>query len=89
MKRKAFTGNKKGMELVQVGILIGIAVVIGLIFKSEITSFVNQTFDTLLKASDEKTFHLQKGLKHCRGSYYFSIYYLGNPCNCDNNNLVL
>lgn len=50
MKGKIFLGKKKGMELVQVGILIGIAVVIGLIFKSEITSFVNQTFDTLFES---------------------------------------
>lgn len=40
-------GNKGGMEMVQVAILIAIAVIIGLIFKSEITSFVNDTFDTL------------------------------------------
>jgi hypothetical protein len=50
MKNIIRFGNKKGMELVQVGILIGIAVVIGLIFKSEITSFVNQTFDTLFES---------------------------------------
>ena len=50
MKRRIFMGNKQGMELVQVGILIGIAVVIGLIFKSEITSFVNQTFDSLFES---------------------------------------
>ncbi|MGF6376261.1 hypothetical protein M2140_001332 [Clostridiales Family XIII bacterium PM5-7] len=39
--------NKKGMELVQVAILIGLAVVIGLIFKTEITTFVNNTFKSL------------------------------------------
>lgn len=39
--------NKKGMELVQVGILIAIAVGLGLIFKSEITEFANNTFDSL------------------------------------------
>ena len=39
--------NKKGMELVQVAILIALAVALGLIFKSEITQFVNNTFDSL------------------------------------------
>lgn len=42
------TKSKKGMELVQVGILIAIAVGIGIIFKDKIGSFVNETFDTLL-----------------------------------------
>lgn len=39
--------NKKGMELVQVAILIALAVALGLIFKTEITEFVNNTFDGL------------------------------------------
>ena len=39
--------NKKGMEMVQVAILVAIAVTIGLIFKSEITEFVNDTFGKL------------------------------------------
>lgn len=42
--------SKKGMELVQVGILIAIAVGIGLIFKDKIGSFVNNTFSALLDA---------------------------------------
>lgn len=45
--RRTPIGNKGGMEMVQVAILIAIAVIIGLIFKSEITSFVNDTFDSL------------------------------------------
>ncbi len=36
-----------GMEMVQVAILIAIAVALGIIFKSEITSFVNATFSNL------------------------------------------
>lgn len=43
--------SKKGMELVQVGILIAIAVGIGLIFKEQIGLFVNNTFSTLLGSS--------------------------------------
>ena len=39
--------NKKGMEMVQVAILVAIAVAIGIIFKNEITDFVNQTFKNL------------------------------------------
>ncbi|HIU25854.1 MAG TPA: hypothetical protein IAC50_05100 [Candidatus Copromorpha excrementigallinarum] len=39
--------SKKGMELVQVAILVALAVAIGLIFKSEITAFVNDTFNGL------------------------------------------
>ena len=43
--------DKRGMEMVQVAILVAIAVTIGLIFKSEITDFVNETFGSLSKAS--------------------------------------
>lgn len=43
--------SKKGMELVQVGILIAIAVGIGIIFKDNITDFVSDTFSTLLGTS--------------------------------------
>ncbi|MDD4377360.1 MAG: Flp1 family type IVb pilin [Eubacteriales bacterium] len=39
--------NKRGMEMVQVAILIAIAVIIGIIFKTEITDFVNDTFKSL------------------------------------------
>lgn len=40
--------SKKGMELVQVGILIAIAIAVGIIFKTQIQSFVNDTFSGLL-----------------------------------------
>lgn len=46
-KIKGIKMNKKGMELVQVAILVAIAVALGLIFKTEITDFVNKTFDGL------------------------------------------
>ena len=39
--------SKKGMEMVQVAILIALAVTVGLIFKNEITDFVTNTFDNL------------------------------------------
>ena len=39
--------SKKGMELVQVAILVAIAVALGLIFKTQITDFVNTTFEGL------------------------------------------
>ena len=35
------------MEMVQVAILVAIAVAIGLIFKTQITDFVNGTFESL------------------------------------------
>ena len=40
-------GNKQGMEMVQVAILVAIAVTVGLIFKTQITEFVNETFGAL------------------------------------------
>ncbi len=44
--KKLFT-NKGGMEMVAVAILIAIAVALGIIFKTEITSFVNGVFSNL------------------------------------------
>ena len=46
-KRLLNVKSKKGMELVQVAILIGIAVAVGLIFRAQITDFVNAVFSTL------------------------------------------
>ena len=40
-------GNKKGMEMVQVAILVAIAVAVGIIFKSSIVDFVNRVFGNL------------------------------------------
>lgn len=45
--KKLINASKKGMELVQVAILIGIAVAVGIIFRIQITDFVNAVFDTL------------------------------------------
>ncbi|MBK5253642.1 MAG: hypothetical protein JJE03_04130 [Peptostreptococcaceae bacterium] len=39
--------KKDGMELIQAAILIALAVGLGIIFKSEITTFVNDTFESL------------------------------------------
>lgn len=39
--------SRRGMELVQVAILVALAVALGLIFKTEITDFVNKTFEGL------------------------------------------
>ena len=48
---KRLMKSKKGaivpMEMVQVAILIALAVALGIIFKTEITQFVNNTFDSL------------------------------------------
>ena len=40
-------GAESGMEMVQVAILVAIAIVLGLIFKTEITTIVNRTFEAL------------------------------------------
>ncbi|MDR0853190.1 MAG: hypothetical protein LBN34_02370 [Clostridiales Family XIII bacterium] len=40
-------GKGAGMELVQVAILVAIAIVIGLIFRTQIESFVNEIFENL------------------------------------------
>lgn len=39
--------QKRGMEMVQVAILVAIAVALGIIFKSQITAFVNGVFSKL------------------------------------------
>ncbi len=39
--------NKRGMEMVQVAILIAIAITLGLIFRTQITEFVNNTLADL------------------------------------------
>ena len=39
--------NKRGMEMVQVAILVAIAVTLGLVFKSKIGDFVDSTFQSL------------------------------------------
>lgn len=44
---KLIRNSKCGMEMVQVAILVAIAIVLGMIFKNEITSFVNKTFENL------------------------------------------
>ena len=51
-KRKAspLLRSKRGMEMVQVAILVAIAVTLGLIFKTQITDFVNDTFSSLSTA---------------------------------------
>ncbi len=46
LKQPLFAG-KRGMEMVQVAILVAIAVALGLIFKTQITDFVNDTFGSL------------------------------------------
>lgn len=49
-KRRMPLMNKQGMEMVQVAILVAIAVTLGLIFKEQITTFVNNTFGSLSSA---------------------------------------
>lgn len=44
---KLMTNNKKGMEMVQVAILVAIAIGLGLLFKDRIGEFINSTFESL------------------------------------------
>lgn len=44
-------GNKKGMEMVQVAILVAIAVAAGIIFKGSVVDFVNKIFNALNAAN--------------------------------------
>ncbi len=46
-KMMLMISNKKGMEMVQVAILVAIAVAVGIIFKSSIVDFVNRIFGNL------------------------------------------
>ncbi|MCL2437456.1 MAG: hypothetical protein FWD00_05400 [Clostridiales bacterium] len=39
--------NKKGMEMVQVAILVAIAIGLGLLFREHITNFIEDTFASL------------------------------------------
>ncbi len=43
--------SRRGMELVQVAIMVGIAVAAGLIFKTQITEFVRKTFSSLMESN--------------------------------------
>ncbi|HML36678.1 MAG TPA: Flp1 family type IVb pilin [Bacillota bacterium] len=44
---KMISNNKKGMEMVQVAILVAIAIGLGLIFKQQIGDFIKTTFESL------------------------------------------
>lgn len=44
---KMISNNKKGMEMVQVAILVAIAIGLGLIFKHQIGDFIKTTFEAL------------------------------------------
>jgi hypothetical protein len=48
---KLISNNKKGMEMVQVAILVAIAVGLGLLFKDQIGEFISNTFETLNNSS--------------------------------------
>lgn len=50
VNRKKIKMNKKGMEMVQVAILVAIAIGLGLIFKDKIGEFVNSTFAGLVSS---------------------------------------
>jgi hypothetical protein len=47
VRSKALVLERAGMEMVQVAILVAIAIVIGLIFRTQIAEFVNDVFSGL------------------------------------------
>jgi hypothetical protein len=47
-KKLLMKNSKKGMEMVQVAILVGIAIFVGLIFKNQIGLFVTGVFGNLM-----------------------------------------
>ena len=49
MERKLKTSP--GLEMVEVAILIAIVVALGLIFKAQLTAFVNKVFGNLINAN--------------------------------------
>lgn len=53
-KAKSILKSNKGMELVQVAVLVAIAIVVGLIFKNQIMGFVNDVFASLTGAGFDK-----------------------------------
>ncbi len=42
--------RSKGLEMVEVAILIAVVVALGLIFKTQLTAFVNKVFGNLMNA---------------------------------------
>lgn len=44
---RIMSNNKKGMEMVQVAILVAIAIGLGLLFKEQIGEFISNTFESL------------------------------------------
>ena len=48
--RKLINNNKKGMEMVQVAILVAIAIGLGMLFKDSIGEFISKTFETLMES---------------------------------------
>ncbi|QOX62922.1 hypothetical protein FRZ06_05990 [Anoxybacterium hadale] len=46
-KMKLISNSKKGMEMVQVAILVAIAIGFGLVFKDKIGEFITKTFESL------------------------------------------
>ena len=51
--RKRLRMNRRGMEMIQVAILIAIAVTLGLIFKTQITELTGTVFEKISADSSE------------------------------------
>jgi hypothetical protein len=47
---KLFERRSPGLEMVEIAILIAIVVALGLIFKAQLTAFINKVFGDLMNA---------------------------------------
>jgi len=50
MKIKMTANSRKGMEMVQVAILVAIAIGLGMLFRERIAEFISVTFDNLMNS---------------------------------------
>jgi hypothetical protein len=48
---KKLIHNKRGMEMVQVAILVAIAIGLGMLFREKISDFITTTFDSLTNSN--------------------------------------
>jgi hypothetical protein len=63
---KLFERRSPGLEMVEIAILIAIVVALGLIFKAQLTAFINKVFGDLMNAD----FYKQQGKRIRRGIPY-------------------
>lgn len=48
--KKILSSRSKGIEMVETAILIAVVIVLGLLFKTKLTEFINKVFGDLMNA---------------------------------------